>query len=1085
MGKSKLIAVLLSIPLLLVLVSSNTAADTDIRTIDSNGLSISYRPVCSHIDTVKTNGKFYSVYYYDGHSSDALPGMPQMPLKSVFFASPAGVMPGVDISGLSWSEQSGVILAPRPTQEDDNSGFAVDVYTENREAYALSGFRPSTYWSLEKSDEIDGYTVWELKLRPVLFDAYASKIAAADSFDIRVTVNASGAAKRAGTVRLPDYIINRGVFLGTAGFGTVRKTAQSDFDPFSSGDWFRIKLTDTGMYSITGKELSQAGFPVGTTQSGHIRMYYGGGKTLTQDPSETVTGSFREIAIKIDDGGDGTFDTTDKIIFYGSALSRFIIEDEGERPVYQNHPYSEQNVYWLTISDDGTPSRMKYSGEQPSEAVTAITAYREFLHVEPENHSDYDETGIEWYWEEISSSSKTFVINTPGLVSSDGASMKIGFLNQALELAHNADIYINGAGPYSFIFNSGDFLTADIPSVSSLKESGNLLKIVRTVSGSTEYIRLDWAEVEYMKQLEYGSGTFDFLVTGESSPMKFSLSDVSKSTIKIFDTTDPYDVSEISGQAYNAQSKTMTFQASVPEDVYARFTVCDPASYLSVDSVTEKTMRFPSLRNGTNGADYIVIAPTEFMDAARTLASWRAKDSKIDPLTSMAVDLTDVFDEFSWGVFDPVAIRDFMKYAWDEYNPNVRYCCLIGGTIWKYKNLNEEQAESIHMPVVFHVDDHLCTPTDDFYTWFGSKPLPYIATGRICASNGETAEAVVEKIIEYERDQEKGYWHNRALIIGDDELGDGGIGHETAFSINSEQMDTGNYIPQHIERTKLMEIEYPLKNLRKPEATKDLIAAINDGYLLMNYIGHGNIELLAHEHILEGSRDLEELNNGGRQSVFFIASCSVGHFDRIENVSLAEMLNLRVEGGCIAVIAGARNTYNPLNVTLNKSFYTNLFDSDINPDFRIGEALKYAKIANYNDANANRYHLFGDPATRLMAPRNSITVADVDSLYRLQKVTISGNVADDTGAIPYTGTLFVKARGPVAHKIYTTASGSSISYTMPGNAFFNGHMAISGNEFETEFVVPKDITRHRETIPGYSSFQQEEPRRPADYWATS
>lgn len=1058
MGRSKLIIAYSASMLIFGLVTTCSSASTDVRSVDPNGLSLSYRPVCSYIDTVQTNGKSYSLFSYDGHSINASPGMPQIPSTSIFFASPSGTIPGVDISGFSWSERSGVILAPRPVQTDDGSGFANDVYMEDQQAYALSGFRPSAYWNLNKSSEINGYTIWELELRPMLFDASAGKIAVADSFDVRVTIHTSAVAKRAGAVRLPDYIINRNVFSGTAVFGNIRKTAQTDIDPFSSGDWYRIKLAKTGIYSITGQELSQAGFPVGTAKTEQIRMYYGGGKTLAQNPLKTVHDSFREIAITVDDGGDGTFGMNDKIIFYGSALSRFIIDQEDEKPIYQNHPYSEQNVYWLTISREGTPKRIQNSGEQPSDALAAITAYPEFLHIEPENHIDYDESGIEWYWEEISNSSKTFAINAPGLVSSNGARMKIMFLNQAVKLAHTVDVYLNNDGPYSFIFNSGEFLTADITSVNSLKQSNNLLKIVRTINKSSEFIRLDWVEVEYMKHLEYRSGTFDFFVSGKGSPMKFSISDVNKSTLKIFNTTDPWQISEVSGQVYDTQGKTLTFQTFVPEENFARFTVCDPASYLKVDSVAKKSLRFPSLRNGTNGADYIVIAPNKFMDEARKLANWRAQDSHIDPLTSMAVDLNDVFDEFAWGVFDPVAIRDFLKYAWDEYTPHVRYCCLIGDAIWKFKNLDEKQKESNLMPTMFHIDDHDCVATDDFFTWFDTNTLPYIATGRLCASTVESAKAVVDKIIEYERNPEKGYWHNRMLFVGDDELGANGIGHETVYSINTEQIDRGDYIPQSIERTKLMEIEYPLKNLRKPEATEDLITAINDGYLLMNYIGHGNIELLAHEHILEGSRDMGRLNNGPRQSVFFIASCSVGHFDRIENISLAEMLNLRREGGCLAVIAGSRNTYNYTNVNLNKSFYHNLFERNKNPDYRIGEALKYAKIANYRDSNANRYHIFGDPGTRLMIPRNSFAIAGIDSVYRLQKLTLSGNVTDETGPVPYTGTLFVKARGPMAHKIYTTLSGSTISYTMPGRTFYNGRVGISGNGFETEFIIPKDLT---------------------------
>lgn len=440
------------------------------------------------------------------------------------------------------------------------------------------------------------------------------------------------------------------------------------------------------------------------------------------------------------------------------------------------------------------------------------------------------------------------------------------------------------------------------------------------------------------------------------------------------------------------------------------------------------------------------------------LANWRSRDSKIDPLRTKVVDVDDIYDEFGWGVFDPAAIRDFLKFAWEKYSPEVKYCCLFGDTTFKYKNFSENQIGKNFVPTYTAVHDRSGLTTDDYFTWFDENHIPYISIGRLSANDKESAKILVNKTIEYEKNPEIGLWHNRVLWIADDEFifqGNPDKGN-TVFTENIEELDGNNYIPQSFERKKILLIEYPLNNLRKPEVTEDLIAAINDGYIIMNYIGHGNNDVLAHEYILRGSRDIERLNNGDRQSLFLVFSCSVGQFDKPEIISLAEILHLRKDGGCIGVIAPTRVTLNYKNVGLNKLFYEKLFNQEINPDYRIGLPLKLGKVKLGDDGNSNRYNLLGDPATRLMIPRYSFNFAEVDTIYRLEKLDINGNITDGIHDIPYDGTLYVRAHGPKIHKSYTVAN-KTIEYTLPGKIFYNGEIDITGENFDVSFVVPVDL----------------------------
>ena len=261
--------------------AKTASAQITVLASSENGLSLAYRPHVGLVDTLQSDGKTYTRFSYDNHSISASSGAPMLPETRLFFAAPSGVEPTVELSGLSWKEQESTIT-PMPRLEADGNGFNIEVYDENPLLYALSGYRPETFWNLNEVSGTDGLTTWELVVRPLLFDAYARKVAVADSFDIHVSFGSVPSAKRALPARLPDFIVNRDLFSSRTGALRFRNTENVVFDPFGAGDWYRIKLSKTGIYRISGLELSQAGFPVGITQSDRIRMYYGGGKTLTE-----------------------------------------------------------------------------------------------------------------------------------------------------------------------------------------------------------------------------------------------------------------------------------------------------------------------------------------------------------------------------------------------------------------------------------------------------------------------------------------------------------------------------------------------------------------------------------------------------------------------------------------------------------------------------------------------------------------------------------------------------------------------------------------------------------------------------------
>ena len=87
-----------------------------------------------------------------------------------------------------------------------------------------------------------------------------------------------------------------------------------------------------------------------------------------------------------------------------------------------------------------------------------------------------------------------------------------------------------------------------------------------------------------------------------------------------------------------------------------------------------------------------------------------------------------------------------------------------------------------------------------------------------------------------------------------------------------------------------------------------------------------------------------------------------------------------------------------------------------------------------------------------MFPLNSFNVADIDTLYRLQKLNIPGSIHNNSVNVEYNGTLYIKAYGPKIHKTYSISNINRI-YTMPGKKFYNGEIGPNLPCEKTVFAI--------------------------------
>jgi Peptidase family C25 len=147
-------------------------------------------------------------------------------------------------------------------------------------------------------------------------------------------------------------------------------------------------------------------------------------------------------------------------------------------------------------------------------------------------------------------------------------------------------------------------------------------------------------------------------------------------------------------------------------------------------------------------------------------------------------------------------------------------------------------------------------------------------------------------------------------------------------------------------------------------ARQQLIAGINSGQLLVNYEGHGSVQVWANN--LFDDTVASSLTNGNKLPVFAIMNCLNGFFHDVFAQSLAESLMLAPNGGAVAVWASSGLTEPDPQFQMDSAFVRILFAQ---PSITLGDAISAAK-AGIGDSDVRRtFVLFGDPTMRLKQPQ--------------------------------------------------------------------------------------------------------------------
>jgi len=1043
-----------------ILPQDSLSAQQEVTIVESAGsVEVTYRPL---IDTpVMTSGSTeYTRFVFGGGAHDGNPGEPVVPYRNFMIAIPEGARPQLRIVNADYRTIRNVTAENAPGTAAADSVFSVDRWISGEPA----GFGQAGYFRMQR--------VFSFRMYPVQYNPGRSEARLANSITVRIDFNTAGPVPSAGRVRPADTEADRmyeALLLNHATGKTWRKNPQRatlrKSGGLSGGLWYTIPVREEGIYKITYQDLVNYGIEPSSVTPRTIRIMNNGGTMLPEGIDDPRPDGLIENAILVAGGEDGSFDQGDYILFYGRGVDSWVWYSDRQDIRHTKNVFAVANLYWFTYGGaDGKRMRVQpYAGTGASPLTTgrAVT-YREDEVVK------MFESGSNWFTAEVTPDiSKSYSVRLSGYVPDSEAKLRVSVYT----ITPYPYIYI-GQHELETTIDGQTFMTSNIPgSIPNLvlRQSGTLpasgeftVAFDNNTSNSLSSLYLDWYEFEYTRDLVMRDGTLKFQAPVMSGTAEFLVSGVTDPQTIIFNITDFDNVFSID-YTYSSESNTASFSDTLRREDQ-QYYAAEPGSYRAISNMTPVPNSF--LKSESRSADMIIIAPREFAEAAVPLEQFH--ETRHGLMTEVVV-LDEIFNEFGAGLRDPVAIRDFMKFAFGNWvdgsmNPP-RYLLLFGDGNFDYTGIRSDSEANRVPPFEVNSTNALVTrAVDDFYGYVsGNDRFVDVAVGRLPVKTVGMAGDLVDKIVTYDTEPEYGSWRNTVTFVADDEI----TPYSDIEDIHTDQTESlarADYMPEFLDQAKIYLMEYQAvpdvtsASDRKPDAQDDLVNQINTGSRIITYVGHGNHRLLAHEWVLNREVDMPRIDNGNRQFFFYIASCAFGRWDFRNEDSMAELLLTEPDRGAIGLISSSRDVFAHSNYTLANEFFRNLY-KETRTTATVGEALQVAKVLVAGE-NSEKFQLLGDPAFRFEFPKDMITGMHMepDSLKAMAEVTVAASVADGAS---FAGNAFLSVFDSKKQGVHTMANGVEKNYVLPGSGIFRGSADIKpedGGHLTMKLIVPKDIT---------------------------
>lgn len=898
---------------------------------------------------VTADGRVYQRYVIPGCFNAVAPGAPALPRIGFAFALPPNRIPRL-VSVVTEGIQT-LAGAPAPAPRLGDPGRTV--LTDPR-IYAGASIHPPFRAEITAPAQAGRYKVAALILHPLQFDPARNSCSMSGRIRVRIDFVPAVGDRPMPLLGAPTRdrrgeLIRSSLVNAAAARNWQCLPSASPVKSRQSSDTLpaKILIDRDGWYSVGPGDLAAAGINPAQVDPRTIKLIRGG----------------IEIPLFVSGQADGVFDPDDRFEFYGARA---------RGPGTFFNAFTDANVYWLAWGGLPGGRMIEEEGAPDAPGAEAAQRCRRVIHLEQDSlfvrlkGRESDQTD-RWFWRRIDEL-QSYALSVPasGIDLDAGTAVTCRFMLHGFTYLdgdgdHRAVVSLNGHTITDTVWDGQrPCLVETAVPLSWFSDGDNQLVFGH---GSTPYAIdsyfLNWAELEYPRRYRAHEGYLEFTRpdTAQDRLYRFTISGMPGQNIEIFKP----GVSKITGGRIEVGPSGLDYTVTFTDRSYgpARYVavICDTLHKLRPSAIMLN--RVSSLTDPARQAEYLIIAPEVLESQAAQLAGLRGQSFR----GAMVALTTDIYDEFNAGVASDQAIKEYIRYAYLNYDVPPAYVLLMGGGSYDPKN-HLGSSKPDYVPVhLSRTDDFGPVPDDDYYARVaGDDFIADLAVGRLPLNSLADYQAWETKRHGYEQAPYTDLWHRDFLMI--------------AGPPNNPLDDF--YTPtDRLCATLNPRFEVSKVYSRNPHTTIDLIDQFNEGAVVAAYYGHGGGQVWGHSSFFTNA-EAAGLNNAGRWPLVGGFTCYSGAIDIPDTLSLSQQL-FRVPGGAIGVFASSGPSWDNW---MEQTFIDAVNARDRR---RFGDIVSDAELQlfamsggdsfGYSAQMMRSYNLLGDPGLRLAVPDSGIMLS--------------------------------------------------------------------------------------------------------------
>ncbi len=937
--------------LLFILLYHNPVWAQDLQVVDRGlnwiELVLQLPDLSDPLQTISVDDQIYQRIVIGQWAKTKQVGYPELPMLATLVQVPEKGEIRIENIELTENTLTTTDIYPVPQPIALESGEISERFTRNTQAYESTQLYPDTWLKLGERAILRGESVMQIKVYPARWHAQNKTLHYLSQLRFRLVFSE------------PLSLDSRPIRKAETNFDALLHNIINDYKPrlqraeastpipFTPQRYtVSFEVNARGIYQIRYNELLQAGIPEVCLKQGQFVLYVKDQQimplVIAKNPRRFSEGDTIEF-----------YANTYKDSYTDSSIFRldcWQLEQPNvdiETTVY-DEPVKLGNFIDGTVSGSGIV--------QPY--------FMESLHYEKDGtywtetpnapEQDY------WFWFSIfAPAEKKAYLNAYSIypIEEPVATLRLGLQGASAappEPHHHIVFSINDIQVGETYWNGSAYHITEIPFSSTiLTEGTNLVSLnaPKDTGVENDVSYLDWVELDFPSKFSTRNSMLKFTLRGTGERQQITVDGFKIPTTLAYDVTDPYRIKQITN---------LTIDKAADDTYHATFdlVVNGEQTYFILSSNRTKSVSNmqllpnPTLRNAQLGADYIMITIPEFTEAVQPLITHRQNQG----LRTMLVTVDDIYREFSEGLPNPQAIKDFLSYAYRHWTkPAPRYVTLFGSATFLYKDeYKEDGKKHTLVPTYFTATRYGVTPDDNWFVSVdGDDRLADMAIGRLPAKNIQDANVIVEKILAYENNFNDP--PRRVLLVAD---------RGAEFRSASDQLEP------FLEKRRSFAYKVYLDDYGKDTklATQQIIDYVNEGVSIVQYVGHGHIELWSASNLFNND-SLISLANEGNYTFMIALNCLNAYFSDMLKDSLGENFITIDKKGGIASFSSSGFGYLWEYQLLNDYWYRSVF---IDGQTILGDTVTAAKVTAFSYGASrdilSTLILLGDPATNLRLP---------------------------------------------------------------------------------------------------------------------